>query len=93
MLAGLFFGESAIAAGLAEGRTGLYVGAGLAIALFAPNSQALVTRVVIRAQTGGSPLGTPWMQGSQMGTLLFFIAVLTLISASWGTNEFIYFNF
>ena len=35
----------------------------------------------------------PFYQGAHVGMLLLVIVSLTVISLSWGTNEFIYFNF
>ena len=50
-----------------------------------------VTTKVLELDRGSGYLHTP--QGVHAGSLLFVITALVLISVSWGTNEFIYFNF
>jgi len=92
MLAGMFAGSDAIDAQLADAHTVSYIALGLAIALLLPNSQQLLTgageRMVVRL---AAP--SPFANGVHAGSLVFLIVALVLISVSWGTNEFIYFNF
>jgi D-alanyl-lipoteichoic acid acyltransferase DltB (MBOAT superfamily) len=92
MLAGMFAGRAAIDAQLADLHTVSYIALGLLIAFLAPNSQQLLTgageRLVSNFRTP-----RPFLQGVHAGSLIFLIAALVLISVSWGTNEFIYFNF
>ena len=92
MLTGMFTGSAAIDAQLVDAHTVAYIALGLAIALFLPNSQQLLTgageSLLLRL---AAP--RPFMQGVHAGSLVFLIVALVLISASWGTNEFIYFNF
>lgn len=90
VLRGMFLGDASVNAGIADARTGLYILAGLLIACFAPNSQSLVGRF---SEKIIAAIQTPFRQGAHVGSLLFLIALLTMISVSWGTNEFIYFNF
>jgi alginate O-acetyltransferase complex protein AlgI len=94
MLAGMFAGASTIDAHLVDSHTAFYITLGLLIALFARNSQQLFTDIGARLEASGRTLlARPLLQGSHIGLLVFLIASLTLISISWGTNEFIYFNF
>lgn len=94
MLAGMFSGASTIDAHLVDAHTAFYICCGLLIALFASNSQQLFTDIAARLEASGRvPLAQPFLQGSHVGLLVFLIASLTLVSISWGTNEFIYFNF
>src|SRR3954471_3213528 len=92
MLAGMFAGSAAIDAQLADAHTVSYIALGLAIALLLPNSQQLLTgageRLVARLA-----VPSPFANGVHAGSLVFLIVALVLISVSWGTNEFIYFNF
>lgn len=97
MLAGMFAGSRTIDAQLVDAHTAFYVVLGLSIAFLARNSQELFTDIFERVITrSGAPrplLNHPFFQGSPVGALLFLIVSLTIISISWGTNEFIYFNF
>ena len=93
MLQGMFLGRQTIDAPLYDPHTAGYIALGLAIAFLARNSQEIFTGVGERLLRARAFLGTPFAHGAQVGTLVFAIAVLTLISFSWGTNEFIYFNF
>jgi D-alanyl-lipoteichoic acid acyltransferase DltB (MBOAT superfamily) len=90
LLRGMFLGEASVNAGIADARTGFYILAGLLIAWLAPNSQSLVGRF---AEKFVAAIQIPFRQGAYVGSLLFLITLLTMISVSWGTNEFIYFNF
>jgi hypothetical protein len=63
------------------------------LAFLARNSQQLFTGIFARFAAPGRLLSHPFFQGSPVGALLFLIVSLTIISISWGTNEFIYFNF
>ena len=92
LLAGMFAGHAMIDARLADLRTEAYIAIGLAVAFLAPNSQQLLTGAGDRLVSGLSA-PRPFLQGAHAGSLLFVIVALVLISASWGTNEFIYFNF
>jgi alginate O-acetyltransferase complex protein AlgI len=92
LLAGMFAGSAVIDAQLADVRTVSYIGLGLLIAFLAPNSQQLLTGAGEKLMSGlRAP--RPFLQGVHAGSVLFLIAALVLISVSWGTNEFIYFNF
>jgi alginate O-acetyltransferase complex protein AlgI len=92
MLAAMFTGHSTIDAELVDAHTAFYVSFGLLIAVLARNSQQLFAGIGARPGLEAA-LSRPFLQGSHVGMLLFLIASLTLISLSWGTNEFIYFNF
>jgi hypothetical protein len=92
MLAGMFAGSAAIDAQLADAHTAAYIALGLLIAFVAPNSQQLLTGAGERLVAGFSQ-PRPFLRGLHAGSLVFVIFALVLISASWGTNEFIYFNF
>jgi D-alanyl-lipoteichoic acid acyltransferase DltB (MBOAT superfamily) len=94
MLAGMFGGMRTIEAHLVDPHTAFYITLGLLIAIFAPNSQELFTDIASRLEASSRRLlARPFLQGSHLGLLVFVIAALTLISVSWGNNEFIYFNF
>jgi alginate O-acetyltransferase complex protein AlgI len=93
MLAGMFAGSRTIDAQLVDAHTAFYVVFGLLVAFLARNSQQLFTGVFARFAVPGRLLSHPFSQGSPVGALLFLIVSLTIISISWGTNEFIYFNF
>ena len=92
LLAGMFAGTASVDAQLADLHTEVYIAVGLLIAFLAPNSQQLLTgageKLVSRFTAP-----RPFLQGVHAGSLLFVITALVLISVSWGTNEFIYFNF
>jgi D-alanyl-lipoteichoic acid acyltransferase DltB (MBOAT superfamily) len=88
MLAGMFAGSRTIDARLVDAHTAFYIVFGLALAFLARNSQQLFTGIFPRAF-----LNHPFFQGAPVGALLFLIVSVTIISISWGTNEFIYFNF
>jgi hypothetical protein len=88
MMAGMFLDRQTIDAGLADAHTSFYLVLGLLIAWFGRNSQQLFTGIGERILAP-----RPFLQGAEVGALLFFVVTLTLISLSWGTNEFIYFNF
>jgi hypothetical protein len=92
MLEGMFAGRSTIDAQLVDAHTAFYVSFGLLVAVMARNSQQLFSGIAARPALGAA-LRQPFLQGSHVGMLLFLIVSLTLISVSWGTNEFIYFNF
>jgi len=92
MLGGMFAGKAEVDAQLADLHTEAYIVIGLLIAFLAPNSQQLLTGVGERlASRFNAP--RPFLQGMHAGSLIFVITALVLISVSWGTNEFIYFNF
>ncbi len=93
MIEGMFLGSMTIDAALVDARTAFYITFGLLLAFLARNSQELLTGIGERLTAPGRLLSHPFFQGSQVATLLFLIVSLTLISVSWGTNEFIYFNF
>jgi D-alanyl-lipoteichoic acid acyltransferase DltB (MBOAT superfamily) len=93
MLQGMFLGSQTLDADLLDAHTAFYMGAGLLIAFFARNSQALLSGIGERLMAPGRALDRSFLQGAHVGALLFLIVSLVLISASWGTNEFIYFNF
>jgi D-alanyl-lipoteichoic acid acyltransferase DltB (MBOAT superfamily) len=94
LLQGMFLGRQTIDAAVLESQTAFYVAIGLLIAFFARNSQQLFTGIGerIAAAAGRGPL-QPFLQGAHVGALLLLLVSLTVISLSWGTNEFIYFNF
>src|SRR3954471_6771505 len=92
MLRGMFAGAATLDTQIIEPRTAFYVALGLAIAFFARNSQQLLTGIGERLALDRR-FGAPFLQGSQLATAVSAIVLLTLISVSWGTNEFIYFNF
>ena len=93
MLAGMFAASRTLDAQLVDGHTAFYLVLGLAIAFLARNSQQLLTGAFDRLMAPGRLFAHPFFQGSPAGALLFLIVSLTIISISWGTNEFIYFNF
>ena len=97
MLAGMFAGSRTIDAQLVDAHTAFYIVFGLLLAFLARNSQTLFTgifaRVFVRPGLPGRLLGHPFFQGWPVGALLFLVVSVTIISISWGTNEFIYFNF
>jgi alginate O-acetyltransferase complex protein AlgI len=93
MLAGMFAGASTIDAQLVDGHTAFYIVFGLALAFLARNSQQLFTGLFSRLMEPGRALSRPFFQGAPSGALVLLIVSLTIISISWGTNEFIYFNF
>jgi D-alanyl-lipoteichoic acid acyltransferase DltB (MBOAT superfamily) len=93
MLAGMFLGRSSIDAGLADAHTSAYLALGLLIAWLGRNSQQLFTGLGGRLLAARPPALRPFLQGAHVGALVFLIVAVTLISLSWGTNEFIYFNF
>jgi D-alanyl-lipoteichoic acid acyltransferase DltB (MBOAT superfamily) len=93
LLQGMFLGRRTLEADLLDAHTAFYIVAGLLLAFFARNSQELFSGIAARLTVPGRMLDRPLFQGAQVATLLFLIASLVLISASWGTNEFIYFNF
>jgi hypothetical protein len=93
MLEGMFLGQRTLDAGLVDSRTAFYVCFGLLLAFLARNSQELFSGVSARLTAPGRVLDRPFFHGAHVGSLLFLVASLTLISVSWGTNEFIYFNF
>src|SRR4051812_1297994 len=91
MLRGMFAGAATLDAQIVEPRTAFYVALGLAIAFFARTSQQLLAGIGGRLELDRR-FGRPFLQGSQVATAVSAIVLLTLISLSWGTNEFIYFN-
>jgi len=93
MLEGMFLGSRTLDAGLVDARTAFYVCFGLLLAFLARNSQELFSGVSVRLTAPGGVLDRPFFHGARVGSLLFLVVSLTLISVSWGTNEFIYFNF
>ena len=95
MLAGMFAGSGTIGAQLVEADAAACIAVGLAIAFLAPNSQQLLTGAGEKLERLFSGYRTPaaFWQGLHAGSLLFVIAALVLASLSWGSNEFIYFNF
>jgi D-alanyl-lipoteichoic acid acyltransferase DltB (MBOAT superfamily) len=97
MLAGMFAGSRTIDAQIAEPNIAFYIVLGLSLAFLARNSQELFTgifeRLFARRSAPGRLLEHPFLEGSPVGALLFVIASLTILSVSWGANEFIYFNF
>ncbi|MGE5612630.1 MAG: MBOAT family O-acyltransferase [Nitrososphaerales archaeon] len=93
MLRGMFAGSASLHADLIEARTLFYIAAGLLIAWRAPNSQTLLSGIGDKLHARWPAFRQPFLQGSQFGAVAFLIVALTLISVSWGTNEFIYFNF
>jgi D-alanyl-lipoteichoic acid acyltransferase DltB (MBOAT superfamily) len=97
MLAGMFAGSRTIDAQLVDPHTAFYVALGLSLAFLARNSQqlfaGLYARVFARPGAPGRLLQHPFLEGSPVGAAVFLIVSLTIISISWGTNEFIYFNF
>jgi hypothetical protein len=92
MLAGMFADSAAIEAQLADLHTVSYIALGLALAFLAPNSQQLLTGVGEKL-VSDLRRPRPFLRGAHAGGLVFVIVALVLISVSWGTNEFIYFNF
>jgi len=92
VLRGMFAGAATIDARLVDAHTAFYMCAGLLLAFLARNSQQLIPGLAERIVRGAAP-DRPLLQGAQVGMLVFLIASLTLVSVSWGTNEFIYFNF
>jgi hypothetical protein len=94
MLQGMFLAAESVDAAVADPQTAYYIFIGLLIAFLAPNSQELLTGIGERlVATGRAPLLRPFYQGAHVGAMLMIIASLTVISLSWGINEFIYFNF
>jgi len=92
MLAGMFADSAAIEAQLADLHTVSYIALGLALAFLAPNSQQLLTGAGEKL-VSDLRRPRPFLRGAHAGGLVFVIVALVLISVSWGTNEFIYFNF
>jgi hypothetical protein len=96
MLAGMFAGHAAAdaqgAAQVANLPMACYIAVGLAIAFLAPNSQQLLIGAGERI-VAGFKAPRPFLEGVHAGSLMFVIAALVVISVSWGSNEFIYFNF
>ena len=93
MLEGMFLGRQTIDAGVLDSQTAFYIVIGLLIAVFARNSQELFTGIGERLAAAGSGPARPFLQGAHAGAILLLVISLTVISFSWGTNEFIYFNF
>jgi D-alanyl-lipoteichoic acid acyltransferase DltB (MBOAT superfamily) len=94
MLAGMFLGATEMDADLVDLHGACYAALGLLIAVSARNSQQLVGAVLEWIERPHPEFAIrPFVVGSHAGALLLIIASLTLISVSWGTNEFIYFNF
>jgi D-alanyl-lipoteichoic acid acyltransferase DltB (MBOAT superfamily) len=93
MLQGMFLGRQTIDVGMVDPQTAWYVALGLLIAFFARNSQELFTGVGERVARAGEGSLRPFLQGLHAGAILLLVVSLTVISLSWGTNEFIYFNF
>jgi hypothetical protein len=93
MLQGMFLDAQSVDAAVADAQTVYYIGIGLLIAFVAPNSQELLTGIGERLVAVGRPSLRPFYQGAHAGAILMIIASLTVISLSWGINEFIYFNF
>jgi len=93
MLQGMFLDAQSIDAAVADPQTAYYIGIGLLIAFLAPNSQQLLTGIGERLVAAGRASLRPFYQGAHVGAILTVIASLTVISLSWGINEFIYFNF
>ena len=93
LLSGMFSGTASIQAGLLDTRVLVYIALGLLIAFVCPNSQQSVAALSQRYAGANNAWGSPWRQGMTIGTLLFAVVALTIISASRGTSEFIYFNF
>jgi alginate O-acetyltransferase complex protein AlgI len=92
VLRGMFAGAATIDAQLVDAHTAFYMCAGLLLAFVARNSQQMIPGLAERIVRAAAP-DRPLLQGAQVGVLVFLIASLTLVSVSWGTNEFIYFNF
>jgi alginate O-acetyltransferase complex protein AlgI len=93
LLQGMFLDRQSIDAAVADSQTAFYVLIGLLIAFFARNSQELFTGIGERLVVLGGGAVRPFVQGAHVGALLLLVVSLTVISLSWGTNEFIYFNF
>jgi hypothetical protein len=89
----MFLGRTSIDAGLADPHTNFYLVAGLLIAWLGRNSQQIFTGLGERLLAARPLALRPFVQGAEVGAILFFVVAVTLISLSWGTNEFIYFNF
>jgi alginate O-acetyltransferase complex protein AlgI len=93
LLQGMFLDRQSIDAAVVDSQTAFYVLIGLLIACFARNSQELFTGIGERLVVLGGGAVRPFVQGAHVGALLLLVVSLTVISLSWGTNEFIYFNF
>jgi hypothetical protein len=89
----MFLDRQTIDAAVLDSQTAFYVVIGLLIAFFARNSQELFTGIGERIAAAGHGSVRPFLQGAHVGALLLLLVSLTVISLSWGTNEFIYFNF
>ena len=93
MLEGMFLGRQSIDGGVFEAQTAYYIAIGLLIAFFGRNSQELFTGIGERLAAAGRGPVRPFLQGAHVAALVVLVISLTVISFSWGTNEFIYFNF